>query len=92
VFCILIGRKCNNTILNKEGEINGFKNTLRKVTEESEALTVLMNKLEGQVSMLKRQISIVNDSKDKLKESYSLFNKSLNQSEAEFTQVLAVYS
>jgi len=82
-------QNCNNQLVNKQGEINGYKITLRKAAEESEALTLLMNKLEGEVNMLKRQTSLVNDSKDKLKESYSLFSKSLSQTEAELTQVMS---
>lgn len=77
-------------LVNKQGEINGFKITLRKAAEESEALTLLLNKLEGEVNLLRRQINIVNDSKEKLKESYSLFNKSLTQTESELGQVMSV--
>ncbi|KAJ3395917.1 Coiled-coil domain-containing protein 40 [Lobulomyces angularis] len=78
----------NNQIINLKGEISGFKLMLKKAAEESEALTLLMNKLDGEVNMLKRQINSVNDSKDKLKESYSVFSKSLSQTEQELAQVL----
>ncbi len=69
-----------------EGEIQGFKQSLRKTTEESENLSVLVNKLEGEIDYLKRQISAINDTKEKLKEAYSMYSKSLAQTEQELSQ------
>ena len=47
----------------------------------------MTSKLDNEVNQLKRQINNVNDSKDKLKESYSLYSKSLAQTEQELLQV-----
>lgn len=76
--------------MNLMGEISGFKQSLRKAAEENEALSMLMSKLDGEIEFLKRQIAQVNDSKEKLKESYTMYSKSLNQTETELSQVMQV--
>ena len=72
------------------GEIGGFRLSLRRAQEQNETLTILVNKLEGEVAYLKRQISGINDQKEKLKESYSMYGKSLEQTEQELAQVMQV--
>ena len=73
-----------------EGEISKFKQTLKKSSQESESLSILVNKLEGEIDYLKRQISSMNDQKDKLKESYALYSKSLAQTEMDLAQIMQV--
>lgn len=73
-----------------EGEISKFKQTLKKSSQESESLSILVNKLEGEIDYLKRQMSSMNDQKDKLKESYALYSKSLAQTEMDLAQIMQV--
>ncbi|KAJ3279438.1 Coiled-coil domain-containing protein 40 [Borealophlyctis nickersoniae] len=70
------------------GEISGFRLSLRRAQEKNETLTILLNKLEGEVEYLKRQIAGINEQKEKLKESYSMYTKSLGQTEQELAQVM----
>ncbi|KAJ3049688.1 Coiled-coil domain-containing protein 40 [Rhizophlyctis rosea] len=81
-------QKNKDTIINMVGEIGGFRQSLRKAQEQNETLTILLNKLEGEVAYLKRQITGINDQKEKLKESYSMYGKSLEQTEQELAQVM----
>ncbi|KND03997.1 uncharacterized protein SPPG_01445 [Spizellomyces punctatus DAOM BR117] len=81
-------QKNKDTILNMTGEISGFKHSLRKAQEENESLTVLLNKLEGEVDFLKREIGSINEQKEKLKESWTMYTKSLSQTEAELGTVM----
>jgi hypothetical protein len=74
-----------------DGEINGFKHALRKSQEQNESLTILNNKLEGESDLLKRQIQGIQESKEKLKESFTTFSKCLTQTEQELAQVMQVY-
>ncbi|KAI9201921.1 uncharacterized protein BJ171DRAFT_569980 [Polychytrium aggregatum] len=70
------------------GEINGFKLSLRRAQEESETVTMLLAKLEGEVNFLKKQIGIVGENKEKLKDTYMVYTKSLGQTEQELAQVM----
>ncbi|TPX67959.1 hypothetical protein SpCBS45565_g03525 [Spizellomyces sp. 'palustris'] len=81
-------QKNKDTILNMAGEISGFKHSLRKAQEENESLTVLLNKLEGEVDYLKREIGSINEQKEKLKESWTMYTKSLAQTEGELGTVM----
>lgn len=72
------------------GELSGFRLSLRKAQEQNESLTVLLNKLDGEVNYLKREIAGIAEQKEKLKESYSMYTKSLGQTEAELATVMQV--
>lgn len=80
--------KEKSTVMSMSGEINGFKHSLRKALEQNETLTTLLNKLDSEVDMLKRQIQGVSDARDKLKESYAMYEKSLTQTEQELGSVM----
>ncbi|KAI9098134.1 hypothetical protein DFS34DRAFT_704117 [Phlyctochytrium arcticum] len=81
-------QKNKDTILNMTGEISGFRYSLRQAQEQNETLTVLLNKLEGEVEYIKREIADINEQKEKLKESWTIYTKSLQQTESELTNVL----
>ncbi|TPX58301.1 hypothetical protein PhCBS80983_g03231 [Powellomyces hirtus] len=81
-------QKNKNTILSMNGEVSGFRLSLRKAQEQNETLTVLLNKLEGEVSRLRREIAGIADQKDKLKESYTMYTRSLEQTEGELAIVM----
>ncbi|KAJ1563005.1 Coiled-coil domain-containing protein 40 [Cladochytrium tenue] len=76
-----------DTILSLQGEINGFRLAMRKTQEQSETVTLLLGKLEGEIEHLKRQIASVEDRRDGLMEQYNLYTKTLQQLEAEMSQV-----
>ncbi|KAI9355978.1 hypothetical protein DFJ73DRAFT_249949 [Zopfochytrium polystomum] len=76
-----------DTLLNLQGEINGFRLSMRKTQEQSETLTLLLGKLEGEVEHLKRQIASVSDQRDVLMDQYSVYSKTLQQTEMELAQV-----
>ncbi|KAJ3014618.1 Coiled-coil domain-containing protein 40 [Thoreauomyces humboldtii] len=81
-------QKNKNTILSMNGEVSGFRLSLRKAQEQNETLTVLLNKLEGEVNHLKRDIAGITEQKDKLKESYTMYTRSLEQTEGELSTVM----
>lgn len=80
-------QKNKDVLLNLQGEINGFRLSLRKTQEQSETLTLLLGKLDGEVDHLKRQIASVSENRDTLMDQYSLYSKTLQQIETDLSQV-----
>jgi septal ring factor EnvC (AmiA/AmiB activator) len=77
-------------LITLNGEINGFKQSLRKAQEQSETLSLLLSKLESEIESLKNQIMDVSDKRERLLEDYSMYTKTLQQTEAELAQVTQV--
>jgi chromosome segregation ATPase len=90
MLIVLLFRKNKDIILNLTGEINGFKQSLRRAQEKNETLTLLHSKLENEVEHLKRQIENIGEQRERLMDNYSMYSKTLAQSESELTQVLQV--
>ncbi|KAJ3106963.1 Coiled-coil domain-containing protein 40 [Phlyctochytrium planicorne] len=81
-------QKNKDALINLQGEINGFRQSLRRAQEQSETLTLLSNKLENEVEHMKKQIAQVAEQRDKLQENYNFFSKTLQQTEADLAQVM----
>ncbi|KAI8928705.1 hypothetical protein BC831DRAFT_77433 [Entophlyctis helioformis] len=79
--------KNNEALASMNREIGGFRRAHHRAQEEGETLTMILNKLENEIDYLKRQIGTINDQKDKLKETYAMYMKSLNQAEQELNQL-----
>ena len=68
-------------------ELSGFQRSLRKAQQESETLMGLLNKVEGEIEHVKEQTILINDQKDKLRETYQMYTRSLEQAENELQMV-----
>eukprot|EP00842_Homolaphlyctis_polyrhiza_P000468 jgi/Hompol1/1421/HPOL_005591-RA len=79
--------KNNEAIASMTREISGFRRALRKAQVEGETLTTILTKLETEIDYVKRQIATLNDQQDKLKETYTMYMKSLGQAEKELSQL-----
>lgn len=73
-----------------ECELSGFRRSLRQSQEESETLMGILSKLENEIEFVKKQTMIINDQKDKLRETYQIYTKSLEQTELELQQIMNV--
>ncbi|KAJ3166907.1 Coiled-coil domain-containing protein 40 [Geranomyces variabilis] len=82
-------QKNKDALLSMSGEVSGFRLSLRRAQEQNETLTLLLNKLSNEVSHLRRDIAAIADQKEKLKESYTMYTRSLEQTEAELATVMA---
>ncbi|KAJ3175661.1 Coiled-coil domain-containing protein 40 [Geranomyces variabilis] len=82
-------QKNKDTLLSMSGEVSGFRLSLRRAQEQNETLTLLLNKLSNEVAHLRRDIAAIADQKEKLKESYTMYTRSLEQIEAELATVMA---
>lgn len=80
--------KNEETIASMDSELSGFQRSLRSSQEESETLLGVLNKLESEIEHIRKQIMIINDQKDKLRESYQMCSKALEQTEKEFQMVV----
>ncbi|ORY39498.1 hypothetical protein BCR33DRAFT_719975 [Rhizoclosmatium globosum] len=79
-------QKNKDNIISLNGEIAGFKLSLRRAQEQSEMLTMLLTKLENETEHLKRMIANVADQRDKLMNTHILYSKTLAKAEEELTQ------
>ncbi|TPX77613.1 hypothetical protein CcCBS67573_g01099 [Chytriomyces confervae] len=80
-------QKNKDSLVSLNGEIAGFKQSLRRAQEQSEMLTMLQSKLEGETEHLKRMISTVADQRDKLMDTHVLYSKTLAKAEEELSNV-----
>ena len=76
-------KKHEETLSVMNSEIQGYKRTIRKAQEDGENLTSVLNKLDYEIEYVKKQIGARADEKDRLSDSYSIFGKSLAQTENE---------
>ncbi|KAK5668593.1 hypothetical protein BDV3_003240 [Batrachochytrium dendrobatidis] len=79
--------KSNETIASMEREIGGFRRALRQAQTEGEQLTMILGKLENEIDYIKRQIATINDQQEKLKETYTVYMKSLGHAEKDLGQL-----
>ncbi|KAL2912923.1 Coiled-coil domain-containing protein 40 [Polyrhizophydium stewartii] len=79
--------KNNEALASMSREIAGCKRALRVEQNKGETLSMMLGKLENEIDYVKRQIGTINDQQDKLKETYTMYMKSLNQAERELTQL-----
>ena len=79
--------KNKETLSSMASEIAGFRRSLRRAQDEGETLTGVLHKLENDIDFVKRQISNMQEQQDKLKETYSMYMKSLSQAEQEMNQL-----
>ncbi|KAJ3307214.1 Coiled-coil domain-containing protein 40 [Kappamyces sp. JEL0829] len=84
--------KQNETLAVMHTEITGYKRTIRKAQEDGENLTSVLNKLELEIEYIKRQIVNRGEDKEKLADQYSIFSKSMNQTESEISHVQQEYA
>lgn len=76
-------KKQDETLSVMQSEIQGYKRTIRKAQEGGENLTSVLNKLEYEIEYVKKQIGVRSDENDRLSDNYSVYSKSLSQTENE---------
>ena len=82
--------KNEETIASMDCELSGFKRSVKKSQEDSETLMILLNKLENEIDYIRKQTMIINDQKEKLKETYQMYTKSLEQAERDLQKITSV--
>ena len=69
------------TVLSLGTEIDGYKKAIQKEQETNEKLTVQLNKAKADIEHVKKQIMISADKKDRLKEEYMNYTRTLQETE-----------
>ncbi|XP_032234443.2 coiled-coil domain-containing protein 40 [Nematostella vectensis] len=64
-----------------ETEIEGYKRSISKAQEQNEQITLMHNKIEADISMVKKQISISRTKQEALKTEYTTYTRTLHQTE-----------
>ncbi|KAJ3200819.1 Coiled-coil domain-containing protein 40 [Entophlyctis luteolus] len=80
-------QKNKDLTLTLNGEIAGFRQSLRRTQEQSETLAMMQTKLESEIEHLKRMISNVAEQRDKLMTTHIMHSKMLSRTEEELSQV-----
>lgn len=69
------------TVLSLGTEIEGYKKAIQKEQETNEQITVQLNKAKADIEHVKKQIMISADKKEKLKEEYMNYMRTLQETE-----------
>ena len=69
------------TVLSLGTEIEGYKKAIQKEQETNEQLTVQLNKAKADIEHVKKQIMISEDKKERLKEEYMNYTRTLQETE-----------
>lgn len=71
-------------------EIDGYKRSIAKEQEKNETLTIQYRKLENDLSLVKRQMSVCESKREALRVEYSKFTRILQESEQDLTKATTV--
>lgn len=69
------------TVLSLGTEIEGYKKAIQKEQETNEQLTVQLNKAKADIEHVKKQIMISAEKKERLKEEYMNYTRTLQETE-----------
>lgn len=73
-----------------ETEIEGYKKSISKAQEQNEQITLLQNKIEGDISFVKKLMSISRTKLEALKTEYSTYTRTLHQTEQQLNRAQTV--
>lgn len=73
-----------------ETEIEGYKKSISKAQEQNEKITLLHNKIEADISVVKKQIGISRTKTEALKTEYSTYTRTLHDTEQKLSKVQMV--
>ncbi|KAJ7340194.1 Coiled-coil domain-containing protein 40 [Desmophyllum pertusum] len=64
-----------------ETEIEGYRKSISKAQEQNEQITLMHNKIEADISMVKKLIAVSRNKQDVLKTEYSKYTRTLHETE-----------
>ena len=77
-------------ILAIETEIEGYKKSISKAQEQNEQITMTQIKIESDISMVKKLMSISKTKLEALKTEYSTYTRTLHQTEQQLNRAQTV--
>lgn len=73
-----------------ETEIEGYKKSISKAQEQNEQITLLQNKIENDITFIKKLMSISKTKLEALKTEYSTYTRTLHQTEQQLNRAQTV--
>lgn len=73
-----------------ETEIEGYRKSISKAQEQNEQITLMHNKIEADISMVKKLISISRTKQETLKTEYSKYTRTLHETEQQLGRAQTV--
>lgn len=73
-----------------ETELDGYKRQISKAQEQNEHLTYMHNRIESDITSVKKQIGISLNKQEALKIEYSKYSRALNETEHQLSRAQTV--
>ncbi|KAM7433427.1 Coiled-coil domain-containing protein 40 [Porites harrisoni] len=69
-----------------ETEIEGYRKSISKAQEQNEQITLMHNKIEADISMVKKLIAVSRNKQEVLKTEYSKYSRTLHETEQQLNR------
>ena len=73
-----------------ETEIEGYRKSIGKAQEQNEQITLMHNKIEADISMVKKLIGVSRNKQEVLKTEYSKYTRALHETEQQLSRAETV--
>lgn len=73
-----------------ETEIEGYRKSISKAQEQNEQITLMHNKIEADISMVKKLIGVSRSKQEVLKTEYSKYTRALHETEQQLSRAETV--
>lgn len=73
-----------------ETEIEGYRKSISKAQEQNEQITLMHNKIEADISMVKKLIAVSRNKQEVLKTEYSKYSRTLHETEQQLNRAETV--
>ena len=75
-----------------ETEIEGYRKSISKAQEQNEQITLMHNKIEADISMVKKLMALSKNKQEVLKAEYSKYTRALHETEQQLSRAETVSS
>ena len=73
-----------------ETEIEGYRKSISKAQEQNEQITLMHNKIEADISMVKKLVAVSRNKQEVLKTEYSKYSRTLHETEQQLNRAETV--
>ena len=70
--------------------MEGYKRQIHKAQEQNEQLTYMSNRIESDITSVKRQVVVCQNKHEAIKIEYSTYSRALNETESQLGRVQTV--
>ena len=73
-----------------ETEIEGYRKSISKAQEQNEQITLMHNKIEADISMVKKLVAVSRNKQEVVKTEYSKYSRTLHETEQQLNRAETV--